>query len=302
MSFINGSLFTEQSFTNSPFSAGNDLVDDFELQELSFPVAKRPRLGLDEKKTAPADYKSIMRRIELQAQISYNGNVFHLDKVPGAHGDFVQCYELAGRCERSIIDGIPNEKVLVKAFHETTCNRNGPNQIKKFMESSLKQYRELQQIAPSYYRQMQPMIGDGLHTATIYNADTAIRDGFYIVEYIPYPVDISSWKERTVRFEDLDAKSQNLLKEVKRFMHFMVDQNISIDLKPSNIRLDDTDTPYLVDYSEESDDGILIQLRQTITLWSGENPHIKEFLTDDLAIIEELVDRHAGIYMTFKKV
>ena len=117
----------------------------------------------------------------------------------------------------------------------------------------------------------------------IWNESTATKDLYYIVEYIPNPVDTSPWRDTKVRFEELDEKSQKILHEVRRYMELMESKRILLDLKPHNFRLDAAGNLYLVDFVEKLEESDFFAcLSQAITQWSGFNQNICDFLKANL--------------------
>lgn len=247
------------------------------------------KLRREEERRALPQFSELSQAVKLTGTLTINNHKFTLKEVDGAYGDFVQIYRIASDdTTPQIVPDKSNEEVAVKVFHTRATTRNQPKTLMGFMESSLQQYKQLLAINAGMLSQE----GDIYPVAKIWNADSATKDLFYIVEYIPYAVDVSPWEDPLVMVENLDEKSQKILHSVRRFMELMDTNRIVLDPKPNNFRLDEAGNLYLVDFTEEPDeDDLTATLDQCIRLWSGDNQYICDFLKANIKepIIREML-------------
>lgn len=170
-----------------------------------------------------------------------------------ANGDFCNAY--------TIIDG-PFSGHLVKAFHERRIAKDALC-LNEFMRHSLNQYHTLQSL--------------NVKVATIFNAATALRDNFYVVEYIASPLNYDPEK----KFHDLTHAEMAILKQVRGLFELAFAHNLHLDLLPRNLRQTENGEVVLVDFLEEPFDEMYADYVKRFRVW-GNDPKISAFLTENL--------------------
>jgi hypothetical protein len=174
------------------------------------------------------------------------------------NGEYSDCYRIVA----------PNQMsgYVVKAFHETRINRS-PSDLKAMAEHSTNQFRQLKAL--------------GVGVADILNIDTAVRDCFMIVEFVPFEINPVSWFRRSL--EELDANQKSLLGKVKQLFEIAVNHNLSLDLLPSNLRQKDSGELVVTDFCEEpfDEDAFDVEISTRLKKWSGHRS-LQRFLMENL--------------------
>jgi hypothetical protein len=117
--------------------------------------------------------------------------------------------------------------------------------------------------------------------ANMLNAESALRDGYFIIEYVPYEIDPKRWQDRA--FYELDTETQNLLEKIKKIFEIAFAYHIGIDLHPANLRMKDDAEIVITDFCEEHFDEQTFEghMSDRLKLWSN-HQLIQEFLMGNL--------------------
>jgi len=223
--------------------------------------------------TFAVPFKNISSLLKL-GRMSYNNKQHTVHELEGAKGDYLQVYEVTSK--EPLIPGIGNDKILIKAFHEERIQESGPA-LNKYMTNTLKQYHTLTQHNVPIAK---------IHNVTAANPNQPLDDRFYIVEKIPHAIDTSLW-DQNQEYKDLPQKIQAQLDQAKKLFNSMIKLNIEMDLIPSNIRYNDDNQLFLIDFMEEPEevrkDGLhlLPCLIQALKQWANGNKNILNYLISD---------------------
>ncbi len=213
-----------------------------------------------------ACYLAIKNQLE-SGTLNYNQTSCSLRWI-GA-GEYSDCYRITA----------PDHMMgyVVKAFHQIRINRN-PLGLKAMAEHSINQFRKLKAL----------QVG----VADIINVDTAMRDCFTIVEFVPIEIKPETWSG--LSFAELDADQKNLLEKVKQMFEIAVTHNLSLDLLPSNLRQRETGEVVITDFCEEpfDEDAFDVEISTRLKKWSSHRSvqrFLMQNLTDSFKAIHETV-------------
>jgi hypothetical protein len=168
-------------------------------------------------------------------RIEKDGKSFVIAPVEGLMGQHAQIYAVIAT---DPLSEVPNDKMYVKIFHRHVLERSGNTVETCMLSTALAQYDRMKV--------------SGLPIVTIYNRDTAARDGYLAVEKLaPF---ILPWEEDT-KIADLSAESRLLLDQMKAFFDygFQDPSSVALDLVSSNFGLKDGKLA-LLDFMEHDDD------------------------------------------------
>jgi hypothetical protein len=214
------------------------------------------------KEFLPEDrYIQKIRNIPMQRKVQCLDKVYELSSLLGA-GDYSNVY---------LIKDHPEMVVKFYRAHKLTCK---PSKVRKRIEYILKQYGIFSLIDPKT-----PL----LHQAKIMNFETAIEDGFLLVERIPESFPEPSWDVNT-KFSQLGEDDKHILFQIQKIFSYINKNKINIDVKRDNVGLNNR-TVKLFDWSEEPDeeDELNLHIRNKINTFArGKdglvNPDIFDFL------------------------
>ncbi len=144
-----------------------------------------------------------------------------------AQGSYSNVYRIEGL--HSLIPSIPNENLVLKAFHGG--NKSGFNEksLNSFIKNASQNYRQACNL--------------NLPIAKIYNLEEALSDHFFIQEYIASSVDVSNAEQ---------------MRQVKLFFDISLGAGVMFDLIPANFRVREGGTVVLIDFIEEDDDSVFM--------------------------------------------
>jgi hypothetical protein len=168
-------------------------------------------------------------------RIEKDGKSFVIAPVEGLMGQHAQIYAVIAT---DPLSEVPNDKMYVKIFHRHVLERSGNTVETCMLSTALAQYDRMKV--------------SGLPIVTIYNRDTAARDGYLAVEKLaPFTL---PWEEDT-KIADLSAESRLLLDQMKAFFDygFQDPSSVALDLVSSNFGLKDGKLA-LLDFMEHDDD------------------------------------------------
>jgi hypothetical protein len=164
--------------------------------------------------------------------------------TPLATGSFFAVYKL-------------DEKRVIKIFNEKV-SRESERQLEAYMESAIANYYEAKEL--------------GLPIAEIYNIETALKDKYFIQEYIP---------------EQLDVTNKSHFEQLRTFFLTSLESKVIFDIKPGNILVRDK-TAILVDFVEDKDDGLTVFINHAVREWCIKA--IKEHKCDKLTFLADLTE------------
>lgn len=198
----------------------------------STPVKKRTSESL-------GGFKNLAFTVSCTRQQQYTrtpGNIvdFTISAIPGAKGQHSQAYTISSA--RNLFSGYQNDQLLFKAYQQEVV-LNARKNVEMFARNSLKQYGQLLAIQ--------------FPIARILNVKTIFRDGYFLVEKIPHPFEIS-WDENTP-IVSLDEETKLRLFQVKVMFASAFDQKIAVDLSADNVRVDNQGRVVLIDFMEEDE-------------------------------------------------
>ena len=169
--------------------------------------------------TVSSRYLDAIRNIEVCSLIPGVGQIGH--RI--GEGQFSEVFE---------IEGQPGKVLKRYQDHHLTTDR----EVRERIDYVLEQYGILREIAPAFQ-------------ATIYNADTAIEDGYLVVERIPLAFPTPIWTHET-RLEDLSSTDMRILEQVKALFQILANNNLMVDLKNDNVGLNDDSNVILFDWHD----------------------------------------------------
>ena len=143
-----------------------------------------------------------------------------------------------GQGQFSDVFEVEGEQMVLKRYQERRLTTD--EEVKERIAFVLEQYGTLCKIAPSCQ-------------ATIYNENTAVEDGFLLVERIPLPFPTPTWTQK-IRLEDLSPTDKKILSQVKELFQILANNNLMVDLKNDNVGLDHDGNVVLFDWHDVPDD------------------------------------------------
>lgn len=163
-----------------------------------------------------------------------------------------------------IVPDRANNTVLVKVFRDHFCAKGA-----EYTANIVTQYQLLRV--------------KGFPVAQIFNADTAVQDGIILIERIPdiiLPQNI--WREK--RLDQLTEAEMGYLIVVRTFFDFAVEDNVLLDLVPSNFKCKDGRLTFF-DFreivpaqKEKYHEKMRLDLTKALNLWSCGNADVRQFL------------------------
>lgn len=177
---------------------------------------------------APAKsiYEILFDKIKKEATLEIYGNSVKLSCM--GKGSLMHAYDLTA--DTQLVAGIDNSNILVKLyFIELKCSKAHVKSLPQLMQTSIASYQKGKEL--------------GIPQATLYNIDTAMKDGFFIVEKIP---------------EELDMECPLQMAQVQILFQTYFKEKFVMDLAPDNLRVKTEKTEegtkqtvVLVDYLEK---------------------------------------------------
>jgi hypothetical protein len=203
-----------------------------------------------------------------KGNLNHHGHSCKTVPVSGGEGDYKQAYTV--HSDRPLIAGYANEDILVLAFRADSLHKHSSSH-ETVLRNGCEQHNRL--------------IGWGCNVAKILNVNTAPKDGYYIVERIPYSAadKVHDWaNEQAV--EDLDPKVIDLLTQVRAMFNLAVEKEECMDLKPASIRYNEKNNAFLTDVMEEKylKSDVAPRLKTNLLSWAKGNSHVFAFLTEDI--------------------
>lgn len=185
-------------------------------------------------------------------------------------GDFNDCFKIKAPHEM--------ENYVIKTFHEVRMNRC---------------FKRLHSMSCHAIEQFTVLKGLGIPVANILNADTAVADGYSVVEYVPEAIDPSIWIDKS--FDELDHKTKEILGKVRSFFEAAFIHNLSLDLLPANLRVKANGELVITDFCEEAfdTDTFNAEICTRLKKWSNHRS-VQEFLIETLP--KEFQEHHRRTY------
>ena len=155
-----------------------------------------------------------------------------MDGMKGQHG---QMFQITG--DHPFIPQTLNENLLIKLFHPDCLDKH-PAEVDGFFRNMIHQSEELKT--------------SGLPVVKVYNTDTALTDGFLVVEKLqPFQI---PWNHSTVG--PLNKEQGSTLKSLIPFFEWgcTSPSSIPLDLRPSNFCIDPNGQLTLVDFMEHDEE------------------------------------------------
>jgi hypothetical protein len=149
-------------------------------------------------------------------------NTFKYKVTYLAKGSFSNCYTLENNID-PIIPGVDNSDLVLKAYHGENSGF-GELKLRNFIKNAIENYHAA--------------VNAGFPVATIYNAETALQDGYIIQRKISGKIDPFNAEQRS---------------QVSRFFDVSVKNRVIFDLQAQNFTLENGQV-VLVDFIEDPDD------------------------------------------------
>ncbi len=279
------SRLTPQSTPTSAAKRGREVFESLNAPDEAKDTTKKPfqamvpkpdfsafGLGSSSPKKAPPPAPSKKSRSALVSRFreqytNLGNNEFKMHGQPIqvtylAEGTYSSVYTLE-KNTTPIILGVDNSTLVLKAFH-------GKNA--KFHDLSMA--HTLQNAIDNY----NAIVALELPVARIYNASTAVQDGYILQQKVS---------------EKIDPLNPDHVKQVRTFFEASVRQRVVMDLLPQNFAVENG-MVVLIDFVEEPEDGIDIFNKKACELWIK----LYKSLTREqiAAIMKELT---AGHYQEF---
>lgn len=191
-----------------------------------------------------------------------NGKPYKLERIPG--GSFHAVYKILHP---------DNHFTILKTLNQNNKPAN-PRDSKHPLKMDIKELEDAEKydipypkcfIRPDQYQ------------------SSGNEGGFFEMEYIPHPVDVTSWKNKNVN--NLTTRERNVLDLVKFILnlHIKNQKEIAPDFIPRNVMVRDDDTPVVVDmYHPDPEMDLEKAIEDKIKIWGGENPEIEQMLHSSL--------------------
>lgn len=149
-------------------------------------------------------------------------NTFKYNVTYLAKGSFSNVYTLEGN-ENPIIAGVSNSDLVLKAYHGENSGFS-EGKLRAFLRNQIQNYHAA--------------VNAGLPVAKIYNADTAVQDGYIIQQKV------------SGKINPLDVQQ---LSQVSRFFDVAVKKELLMDLQAQNFALEN-DQVILIDFIEDPEE------------------------------------------------
>lgn len=223
------------------------------------------------KKSIEDPFKDLVESIIERSQIAKDGRNFRISPIEGAKGSYSQVYSI--QTEDPLLPGVNNENLVIKLFLKQQLKDHGGTLAQSWLKTSLSQYTELSE--------------SDLKITKIYNADTAISDGYIIAEKVT-PLKEPLWNKDT-SIEEL-KESENMmfmLTSLRKFFEKALNQTgkLALDLQIGNFGWNKDGDLVLCDFKEEEEDcdgstgsAFQVILNQCLKRVSGENKAVATFL------------------------
>jgi hypothetical protein len=170
------------------------------------PVARRaPPQTPGKVRINQAPQAQIYRQVQTAGKLLINGK--NEIVIPFAKGTYMEAFTIDSRKDQLV-------KLYFRDFNEA--------KYKACMANSLENYRSVCDL--------------DLPVSTIYNSETALQDHFFLVEFVPNP---------------LDYQNEEQLKQVIAYFQATYAAGIACDLSIDNLRVDDLGVVKLIDFMEE---------------------------------------------------
>lgn len=200
------------------------------LVQCSQPTKKAKNLNQNCSNTNQSLYKVIYESIKNSKMTIKN---LPIKTTYFAAGTFVEVYSI--NASKPLFKGIKNENILLKVFNRN--HMNFPDKTHKYMENSLANYKQALNL--------------NIPCAEIYNADTALQDGYYLVERIQDEIKLSDEIDIDNLNPHLHANYQSFIEKVRYFFEISYNNKFLIDLSISNIRQNSEGKFILTDFVEK---------------------------------------------------
>lgn len=224
-----GSLFAGQ-VEDKPFVDFSEYIPSEPLITNSLKPAQTPRKPPVNKTRAGAVISIFQKLYDALSTHTFKYTVAYLAK-----GSYFNVYTLEDNV-KPIIPDVSNADLVLKAFHGENSGF-GEAKLRCFLRNAIKNYNDA--------------IAAGLPVAHIYNADTAVQDGYIIQQKISEKVD--------------PLNAQHML-QVQNYFEVSLKEGLVMDLLPQNFACKDGQV-ILFDFVEDPEDGIQIFHKHAIEKW-----------------------------------
>lgn len=165
-----------------------------------------------------------------------------------------------------LVPKVANDRILFKRYHKDIIERRR-EVVEKFVDGTLEQYNFLSE---------EYLDGKPFPMAKIFNAQTAKRDGYFLVEKVPFEFNDD---------KDIDMKNKTTLdrlSQVKKMFQYAFDKGLkgvrSLDLTRQNVRINEEGKVVLIDYMEENQGKFVNLIEKHIETFAQGNEKIREYL------------------------
>jgi hypothetical protein len=198
------------------------------------------------------------------SQISYHDRLFSVSRIRGLHGDHSQIFCLQQNQENLLAD-VPNQNILIKVFLNDVILKEHMSVEKEFVPNMLRQHDEL--------------VEAGLGVVRIYNKETVLHDGYFIVERLrPFQL---PW-DRTTPLSSFTEEQKKILAEIERFFLYAIQSpsDVPLDLAVRNFGLNASGDLILLDLMERTDSpyGFRCIAKKVLADLSGGNIEVSQHL------------------------
>jgi hypothetical protein len=231
-------------------------------------VLKPPQIIQNRSAISDSAITEVPKSINKNKKLETDKGLFNL-RLLGS-GNFNNAYIITNKTS-IFIDGLENSKIVIKCFKNLQIETNA-HLLGKYILHQLTQYHCLQSTELP-------------HTPILNNP---IKDHYIVTLFIPNEIPNAFFENlqnnNEAEYEDLDNQSKNILSQLKNFVTYAINNNIALNLRPNNFRLDENYKVYLVDFKEndDDDDGVIPYVKCALKKWCAGNYKIYCFLTSDI--------------------
>jgi hypothetical protein len=182
----------------------------------------------------PSRFRNVYKEVKETGGIKINDQQVKLFSLQ-LRGTFMEILRIESDNQ---LFSVPNDSLVFKMYTQRRSNSK-ESIVLGYMENSIKNYKKALKL--------------GLNVATIYNIKSAKTDGFIVQEKIPYEVDVNN---------------EDHINKVREFFIASLKNNVTFDLKPSNLGIREDGKVALFDFVEDPSDGLMIFINQAVFLWA----------------------------------
>jgi hypothetical protein len=197
-------------------------------------------------------------------QIFHHDRPFRISPIRGLYGDHSQIYCLQENQENLLSD-VPNQDILIKVFHKDLIFKEHMSVENEFVPNMLRQHDEL--------------LRENLGVVRIYNKETVLRDGYFMVEKLrPFRL---PW-DRTTPLSSFSLEQKKILSEFERFFLYAIQSpsDVALDLAVRNFGLNASGELILLDLMERTESACAFRCiaKKVLADLSGGNIEVSQHL------------------------